>query len=157
MPSAKEIKQAVQKTQDQKNRKKEKATFFGQEIYVVEFSSFEAEACRAYEESPNPEIRNKATAKICQVAIRDENYNYIYGKEDVDVIASFWPAKELAKIKRMALRINGQNPEGLEDILKNLVETLGEDGLLKLREITDAQLQNFSKDTQQESLKSNGS
>jgi hypothetical protein len=98
-------------------------------------------------QSKDPEVNCLSLAKLVQLSLHDKKGDRIYEHLEITQLAGFKPAKELENISDIAMRINGYSAEGVEEILKNLLRIFGDDGLLELREIIDAQLQSSSKST----------
>ncbi len=144
--TAKEIRQAVEKAQIE--AKPEKATFFGQQVWVWPLSSFEMEAWRRYVRSKDETEQRKNVAKLVQLSLRTESGDYVYESAALDQIAGFKPARELDRIEEIAMRVNGYGPAGVEEILKNLSTSHGNSGSDGSHENTDAAEQSCSPDIQ---------
>ena len=148
-----QIRQAIE-YQQAAGFKPEKATFFGQEVWVWPLSSYEMESWRAYVKSKDDMEIRKNVAKLIQISLRTEDGAVLYPSDSVDMIAGFRPAIELDRIEEIAMRVNGYSSAGMEDILKNLSTTPGDSGSPGSPESIDAASENCSKDTQPENSQS---
>lgn len=79
-----------------------------------------------------------STAKLIQLAVRDETGARIFSNKELAIIGGM-PARELEPLSRIAMRLSGYGPEAEADILKNLLGTPGEDGSSEQPESTSVQ------------------
>lgn len=142
-----EFKKAVEAQQAITRTRNEKTTFFGQDAWVFVISGAEIEAYWECTRSPETAKKKLALATLVAVSLCDKNGKRRYEDLDVTRLAGFKPAKELDNIKDIALRINGYGAEGVEEILKNLLRMIGEDGLRDLQENITSLLKSSSKST----------
>jgi len=145
MSQVEEIRKRAAK--EQANIKPRKTKFFGADVWIWVLSSYEMEAWRAFETSDDPVQKNKSTAKLVQISVRDEDGNYVYPADSVDMIAGYRPASELDRIARESLELNGYGAAGAEQILKNLLGTPGGSSVPGSQENTDAASPNCTTDT----------
>jgi len=153
--SVKSIKDAVSKKKDIIVQKE--TEFCGEKVILKRISGYYMAEWREWSNSDKPEIKRLERAKLLQLCIHDpESGNRVYDDIEVTQIIGLGSI-DIDEIYFECLRVNGYGEQGRDDILKNLVMTLGEDGLRELHEIIGARLQSFSKDIPTTSSKSNGS
>lgn len=140
-----EIKQAIEAKKAQRNSKP--FEFFGIKVLIKQISAYSMAEYREYANSEDAKISRLSRAKLLQLCLHDiESGQQLYGDNEVTQLVGH-AGIEIDRVFNECLRVNGYGGEGREDILKNLVMTLGDDGLRELREIIDARLQSCSKDT----------
>lgn len=121
--------------------------FVGEKVLIKQISAYSMAEYREYANSEDPKINRLARAKLLQLCLHDpESGQRLYEENEVTQIIGH-AGIEIDKPFNECLRVNGYGYEGREAILKNLVMTLGEDGLQELREIIDARLQSSSSGT----------
>jgi len=88
----------------------------------------------------NPEgiDANLSTAKLLQLALRDEAGAKIFTAKELAIIAGL-PAKDIEPMSRVALRLSGYGVEAEAAILKNLLRIPGGDGSSEQQESTNVQ------------------
>lgn len=118
----------------------------GCEAWVYGLTGYQMEDWRLLRSSDTADAR-LSSAKLVQLALRDGDGNRIFEANELTIIGGL-PAKELEPIVDTALRLSGFGADAQEAILKNLLRTLGADGLRDLLESIIAQSQSCSKDIQ---------
>jgi hypothetical protein len=150
-----EAKKAIEAKRNIRNSKKD--LFDDIPVLIKQISAYGMEEYRDYANSEDKEIRRLHRAKLVQLCMyHEESDKRFYTDMEVRDVASHNPG-EIDRLYHVCLKINGYGNDGKEDILKNLVMILGEDGLLELRGIIDARLQSLLKDTPPGSLPNSGS
>jgi hypothetical protein len=88
----------------------------------------------------NPEaVDNKlSTAKLIQLALRDETGVRIFSAKELAIIGGL-PALDIEPLSRVALKLSGYGVEAEAAILKNLLKIPGGDGLSEQPESTNVQ------------------
>ena len=133
-----EAKKAIKQTKE--------IVFLDEKVLMKQIGAYSMEEYREYEGSDNPQIKRLYRAKLLQLCLHDiESGQRIYDDNEVTQIVGQNPA-EIDRVYFECLRFNGYG-SGQADILKNLLMTLGVDGLRELRGIIDAQLQSSCSDT----------
>ena len=132
--SAKEIKQKIMSLRDQVP--KEEHEIAGTKVWVHGLTSYDLEGWRLIKHSQDENVARLATAKLLQLAMRDENGARIFQDNEIAIIGGL-PAKELEPIARAAARLSGYGIEANKEILKNLLITLGGNGSSEQQESTD--------------------
>ena len=123
---------------------KEEKEIAGVKVWIYGLTSYELEDWRLMRN--NPDMVKLSTAKFLQLALRDETGVKIFSEKEIAIIAGL-PAKDLEPLSRSAMKLSGYGVEAEEAILKNLLKTLGADGLSELLESTNAASQSSSEDT----------
>ena len=153
--SVKNIKEAFLKKQA--NPVQKEFDFLGEKVLVKRLSGYYMAEWREWDSSKDTEISRLAQAKMIQLCFHDpESGNRIYTDNEVTQIVG-WGGIDIDDAFNECMRVNGYGERGREAILKNLLMTLGKDGLQELQEIISAQLQDSSKPIPTTSSKSNGS
>ena len=142
--SAKQIKQAILDLRNQVP--KEEHEIAGVKVWVHGLTSYELEEWRISRNNPEGVDTRLSTAKLLQLALRDETGAQIFQANELAIIGGL-PAKDLEPLSRVALRLSGFGVEAEAAILKNLLKIPGVAGLLERQESTDAALPSSSEDT----------
>ena len=142
--SAKQIKKAMLDLRGQ--IPKEKQEVAGVEVWVHGLTSYELEEWRLVRNNPEAVDSKLSTAKLLQLALRDETGAQIFTSKELALIGGL-PAKNIEPLSRTALRLSGYGVEAEAAILKNLLMTRGGDGSLEQPGSTDAASPNSSEDT----------
>lgn len=135
--SAKEIKRAMLDLRNQ--IPKEKVEVAGVKVWVYGLTSYELEEWRLVRNNPEAVDVKLSTAKLLQLALRDETGARIFTAKELAIIGGL-PAKDIEPLSRVALRLSGYGIEAEEAILKNLLRTSGGDGSSDSQENTNAAL-----------------
>jgi len=114
------------------------------------------ESYRDYANNKEGDYRRLSAAKLVQISLRSKDGTVCFSEKDVPILAGIDDI-DIRPICQAAQRINGYSPEGLEEILKNLLIILGIDGLYGLLENIGAHCPNCGKDTQSTSSENSGS
>ena len=125
---------------------KEEHEVAGVKVWVYGLTECELEEWRMVRNSPEAVDIKLSTAKLLQLALRDETGAKIFGVKELAIIGGL-PAKDLEPLSRVAMKLSGYGVEAEAAILKNLLRTLGGDGSLEQPESTSAASQSSSKDT----------
>ena len=142
--TAKEIKRAVMDLRNQ--IPKEEQEIAGVKVWVHGLTSYELEEWRILRNNPEGTNANLTTAKLLQLALRDETGARIFTAKELAIIAGL-PARNIEPLAKVALRLSGYGVEAEAAILKNLMKIPGDDGSSEQPENTDAQSQSSSEDT----------
>jgi len=132
--SIKEIKLAIMDLRNQ--IPKEEQEVAGVKVWVHGLTSYELEEWRMLRNNPEGIDANLSTAKLLQLALRDETGARIFTVKELAIIAGL-PAKDIEPLSRVALRLSGYGVEAEAAILKNLLRTPGGDGLSEQPESTN--------------------
>jgi len=128
-------------------RQSKEIEFEGVKVLARQISAYGIEEYREFANSEDPQVKRLYRAKMVQLCLNDiESGRRLYDDKEVRDLAGH-NSLEIDRVFHLCLTLNVFDDAGREGILKNLLMTLGEDGLLELREIIDGRLQNFSKDT----------
>lgn len=142
--SAKQIKRAFL---DLKNQiPKEEHEVAGIKVWVYGLTSYELEEWRLMRNNPEAVDTKLSTAKLLQLSLRDETGAKIFTAKELAIIGGL-PAKNLEPLSRVAMKLSGYGVDAEAAILKNLLKTLGADGLSELLESTNAASQSSSEGT----------
>ena len=106
---------------------KEEHEIAGVKVWVYGLTSYELEDWRLLRNNPKAEDTQLATAKLLQLALRDESGVKIFTPKELAIIAGL-PARDLEPLSRVAMKLSGFGVEAEAAILKNLLKTHGEDG-----------------------------
>lgn len=142
--SAKQIKHAFMELRGQ--IPKEEHEVAGVKVWVYGLTSYELEDWRLLRNNSNAVDIQLSTAKLLQLALRDETGTKIFTAKELAIIAGL-PAKNLEPLSRVALKLSGYGIEAEAAILKNLLRTSGGDGSSEQPESTNAALPSSSEDT----------
>ena len=142
--SAKEIKKAILDLRSQ--IPKEEQEIAGVKVWVYGLTSYELEEWRLLRNNPETVDSKLSTAKLLQLALRDETGAKIFKANELAIIAGLW-ARDLEPLSRVALKLSGFGVEAEADILKNLIKTLGVAGLSEQPGNTSAALPSSLEDT----------
>ena len=132
--SAKEIKRAIMDLRNQ--IPKEEHEVAGIKVWVHGLTSYELEEWRMLRNNPEGTDANLSTAKLLQLALRDETGARIFTTKELAIIAGL-PAKDIEPMSRIALRLSGYGVEAEAAILKNLLKIPGGVGLSEQPESTE--------------------
>lgn len=143
--TTKQIKVAILNLKNQVPKEKQEVA--GVEVWVHGLTSYELEDWRLVRNNPDAVDTRLSTAKLLQLALRDEAGTRIFSEKELALIGGL-PAKDIEPLSRTAMKLSGYGVEAEEAILKNLVRTLGVDGLSELLGNISAASPNSSKDTQ---------
>ena len=116
---------------------KEKHKIAEIEVWVHGLTSYELEEWRLVRNNPEGVDRMLSTAKLLQLALRDENGKRIFQANELAVIGGL-PAKFIEPLSRIAMKLSGYGVEAGAAILKNLLRTPGGDGSSEQPGSTDA-------------------
>jgi len=133
--SADQIKRAIMDLRNQ--IPKEEHEVAGVKVWVHGLTSYELEEWRLVRNNPEAVDTQLATAKLLQLALRDETGAHIFKANEVAIIGGL-PAKEIEPLSRVAMKLSGYGVEAEAIILKNLLRTPGGDGLSGPPENTNA-------------------
>ena len=139
-----QIKRAIIDLQNQ--IPKEKHEIGGVEVWVHGLTSYQLEEWRLLRNNPKGVDIRLSTAKLLQLALRDETGTRIFEANELAVIGGL-PANDLEPLSRVALKLSGYGVEAEAAILKNLLKTLGGNGSLEQPGSTNAPSQSSSEDT----------
>ena len=132
--TAKEIKLAFL---DLKNQiPKEEVDIAGIKVWVHGLTSYQLEEWRMLRNNPEGIDAYLSTAKLLQLALRDETGACIFTAKELAIIGGM-PAKDIEPLSRVALRLSGYGVEAEEAILKNLLKIHGDDGSSNSQESTN--------------------
>jgi len=154
---AEQIKKAIiQKTTIQRLKPIEQAEILGVKGWIFRPSSYEMEGWRELYNENDPIKRRLGPAKLIQISFRDEDGTAVFEELDLPIIAGI-EDNQINPIVRRILAINGYGTEGERIILKNLIATLGIDGVYDSLASMGAACPKCSKGTANTSLESNTS
>ena len=125
---------------------KEEQEVAGVKVWVYGLTSYELEEWRLLRNNPELVDTKLSTAKLLQLALRDETGAQIFQANELALIGGL-PAKDIEPLSKIALKLSGYGVEAEADILKNLLRTLGVAGLLEQPENTSAASPSSSEDT----------
>ena len=114
---------------------KEEAEVAGIKVWVYGLTSYELEEWRLVRNNPEAVDTKLSTAKLLQLALRDENGAKIFSAKELAIIGGL-PAKDLEPLSRVAMKLSGYGVEAEAAILKNLLKISGGDGSLEQPEST---------------------
>ena len=117
---------------------KEKHQIAGLEVWVHGLTSYQLEDWRQLKNNPEGTDANLTTAKLIQLALRDESGAPVFTEKELAIIAGR-PAMDIEPLSRVILKLSGFGPEAEAAVLKNLLKTLGDVGLSEHRESTSVQ------------------
>ena len=123
--STKQIKQAILNLRNQ--IPKEEHEVADVKVWVYGLTSYELEEWRLFRNNPDAVDAKLSTAKLLQLALRDETGSKIFGAKELAIIAGL-PAKDLEPLSRIAMKLSGFGIEAEAAILKNLLKIPGGDG-----------------------------
>lgn len=106
---------------------KEEHEVAGVKVWVYGLTSYELEEWRLVRNNPEAVDIKLSTAKLLQLALRDETGARIFGDKEIAIIAGL-PARDLEPLSRVAMKLSGYGIEAEAAILKNLLMTPGGDG-----------------------------
>lgn len=153
--TAQQIKEAIIKAKtDNPKKPQEESEILGVKGWLFKVSSYEMEGYRDYANNNEGNFRKLSAAKLVQVSFRSKDGTACFSEKDIPILAGL-DDKVINPVFRACLRINGFSPEGLEEILKNLLIALGVDGLYELLASINAPCPKCSKDTHSTSSESN--
>jgi len=115
-------------------------------VWVYGLTSYELEEWRLLRNNPEAVDTQLSTAKLLQLALRDETGAKIFTAKELAIIGGL-PAKDLEPLSRVALRLSGYGIDAEAAILKNLLRIPGDDGLSDLPENTESASQSSSNGT----------
>jgi len=110
----------------------------GIKVWIHGLTSYELEEWRILRNNPEGINANLSTAKLLQLALRDESGAKIFTAKELAIIGGM-PAKDLEPLSRVALRLSGYGVEAEKAILKNLLRTPGVGGSSEQPESTNVQ------------------
>lgn len=125
---------------------KEEQEIAGVKVWVHGLTSYQLEEWRMLRNNPEGINANLSTAKLLQLALRDETGERIFEPNELAIIGGL-PAKDIEPLSRVALRLSGYGVEAEAAILKNLLGIPGGDGSSEQPENTSAASPNSSEDT----------
>jgi len=114
---------------------KEEQEVAGIKVLVYGLTSYELEEWRMLRNNPEGIDANLSTAKLLQLALRDETGARIFTAKELAIIAGL-PAKDIEPLSRVALRLSGYGVEAEAAILKNLLRIPGGGGSSEQQENT---------------------
>jgi hypothetical protein len=123
--SSKQIKQAILNLRNQ--IPKEEQEIAGVKVWVYGLTSYELEEWRLLRNDPEAVDNKLSTAKLLQLALRDENGNQVFNANELALIGGL-PAKDIEPLARAAMKLSGYGIEAGEAIAKNLQKIPGGDG-----------------------------
>ncbi len=132
--SAKQIKHAILDLRNQ--IPKEEQEVGGIKVWVYGLTSYELEEWRLVRNNPKAVDAKLSTAKLLQLALRDETGAKIFSAKELAIIGGL-PAKDIEPLSRVAMKLSGFGVEAEEAILKNLLKIRGDDGSSEQQESTD--------------------
>jgi len=132
--SAKEIKRAMLDLRNQ--IPKEKVEVAGVVVWVYGLTSYELEEWRILRNNPEVVDTKLSTAKLLQLALRDETGAKIFTAKELAIIGGL-PAKDIEPLSRIAMKLSGYGVEAEAAILKNLLRIPGDDGSSEQQESTE--------------------
>lgn len=124
---------------------KEEHEVAGIKVWVYGLTSYELEEWRLVRNNPDAVDAKLSTAKLLQLALRDETGAKIFSAKELAIIGGL-PAKDLEPLSRTAMKLSGFGVEAEAAILKNLLKTLGGDGSSESQESTNAASPSSSSD-----------
>lgn len=142
--SKKQIKKAILDLRNQ--IPKEEQEVAGVKVWVYGLTSYELEEWRLVKNNPDVVDTKLSTAKLLQLALRDETGSQIFQAKELAMIAGL-PAKDIEPLSRMALKLTGYGVEAEANILKNLLKISGVAGSSEQPENTSAASPSSSEDT----------
>jgi len=125
---------------------KEKVQVAGVDVWVHGLTSYELEEWRMLRNNPEAADNRLSTAKLLQLALRDETGAQIFQANELAIIGGL-PAKNIEPLARVALKLNGYGVEAETAILKNLLKISGGDGSLEQPGNTNVPSPSSSEDT----------
>lgn len=117
---------------------KEEVQVAGFKAYIHGLTSYQLEEWRQMKNNPQGIDVNLTTAKLIQLALRDESGAPVFTEKELAIIAGR-PALDIEPLSRVILRLSGFGPEAEAAVLKNLLKTLGDAGLSESPESTSVQ------------------
>ena len=132
--TAKQIKAAIMELKVPK----EKHQVAGVDVWVHGLTSYQLEDWRQLKNNPEGTDANLTTAKLIQLALRDESGAPVFTEKELAIIAGR-PAMDIEPLSRAILKLSGFGPEAEAAVLKNLLKTLGDAGLSESPESTSVQ------------------
>ena len=117
---------------------KEKHQVAGIDVWIYGLTSYQLEEWRQLKNNPDQIDINLATAKLIQLALRDETGAPVFKQNEIAIIAGR-PALDIEPLSRVILKLSGFGVEAEAAILKNLLKTLGDAGLSEQPENTSVQ------------------
>lgn len=159
---AEEIKKAIIARKIEVSKPVKEAEILGVRGWLFEVSSALMEDWRSYcnavnsEGRPDYDKRRLAPAKLVQVTFRDEGGNLVFEDNDVALLGGI-KARYIDPVYRDAIQINGFSEDGVQSILKNLIATIGEDGLFDILARLGCRCPKCSNDIPQENSGVSGS
>ena len=124
-PTSKQIKRAILDLRNQIPKEEQKV---GEVVvWVYGLTSYELEEWRMLRNNPEAVDNRLSTAKLLQLALRDETGAQIFQAKELALIGGL-PAKDIEPLSRVALRLSGYGVEAEAAILKNLLKISGVDG-----------------------------
>ncbi len=106
---------------------KEEVDVAGIKVWIHGLTSYELEEWRMLRNNPEGIDANLSTAKLLQLALRDETGAKIFSAKELAIIGGL-PAKDIEPLSKVALRLSGYGIEAEAAILKNFLRTPGGDG-----------------------------
>jgi len=107
---------------------KEEVQIAGVKAWVHGLTSYQLEDWRQLKNNPEGLDANLTTAKLIQLALRDESGAPVFKEKELAIIAGR-PALDIEPLSRVILKLSGFGPEAEAAVLKNLLKTLGDVGL----------------------------
>ncbi len=145
--TAQQIKEAIIKAKTENPKKpQEECEILGVKGWLFKVSSYEMEGYRDYANNKEGNFRKLSAAKLVQISFRSKDGTACFSEKDVPILAGL-DDEVINPVYRAVLRINGFSPEGLKGILKNLLITLGINGLYELLASINAPCPNCGKGT----------
>jgi len=117
---------------------KEKHQIAGIDVWIHGLTSYQLEEWRQLKNNPDQIDINLTTAKLIQLAVRDETGAPVFQKNELAIIAGR-PALNIEPLSRVILKLSGFGVEAEAAILKNLLKTLGDAGSSESPESTSVQ------------------
>jgi len=115
---------------------KEKVEVAGVVVWVYGLTSYELEEWRILRNNPEVVDTKLSTAKLLQLALRDETGAKIFTAKELAIIGGL-PAKDIEPLSRIAMKLSGYGVEAEAAILKNLLRIPGDDGSSEQQESTE--------------------
>jgi len=141
--SVKEIKHAILNLKNQIPR--EKCEIAGITVWIHGLTSYELEEWRILRNNPEAVDVKLSTAKLLQLTLRDETGAQIFKANELALLGGL-PAKDIEPLSKIAMKLSGYGVESEMAVLKNLLKTLGADGLSELLASINAPLPSSSSD-----------
>ena len=117
---------------------KEEVLIAGIKAWIHGLTSYQLEEWRQLKNNPDQVDAKLTTAKLIQLALRDETGAQVFKEKELAVIAGR-PALNIEPLSRVILKLSGFGVEAEAAILKNLLRTLGDAGLSESPESTSVQ------------------